>query len=100
MAGGDSYSDDYDESRLRRWALGMGRKERERIQNLANLPGDGVEIVNGHERRKPRPELDEIARERGVISIPEGKGKVRTSAGLMWLICIQQIRREPTFLYI
>ena len=55
----------------------MGKKERERIRGL---DGSGAVTVNGSGippsvRRKPREELDEIARERGVRLLEEGKSK-------------------------
>ncbi|KAI9511607.1 transcriptional regulator of RNA polII, SAGA, subunit-domain-containing protein [Russula earlei] len=50
-------------SRLKRWAVGIGRRERERIRNLKPVPLSS--------KRKPRLEVDEIANERGVQLLPE-----------------------------
>lgn len=69
----DDDMDSLRSSRLKRWAVGMGRKERERVQSLATV-NDGTESTDGSERRRPRKELDEIARERGVMLVPEGRG--------------------------
>ena len=53
-------------SRLKRWSIGVGRRERERIRNIQPL---ALSI-----ERKPRPDSDEIARERGVQLLPERGG--------------------------
>ena len=52
-------------SRLKKWTVGIGRAERERVKSLAETAS----------RRKvePRREVDEIVRERGVALVPEGK---------------------------
>ena len=50
----------------------MGKKERERIQSMV---GPEVSEEQAFKRRKPREDLDEIARERGVILINEGRGE-------------------------
>ncbi|KII87194.1 hypothetical protein PLICRDRAFT_112502 [Plicaturopsis crispa FD-325 SS-3] len=50
--------------RLKRWAVAVGRRERERIRALASAPP-------GMEHQRPRPDTDEIARERGVMLLPE-----------------------------
>jgi hypothetical protein len=48
-------------SRLKRWTVSMGKRERERLKNI---PATG-------ERPRPRPDADEVARERGLILLPE-----------------------------
>jgi hypothetical protein len=53
-------------SRLKRWAVGIGRRERDRIRNLKP-----VALTS---KRQPRPEVDEIANERGVGLLPERGG--------------------------
>ncbi|THH13453.1 hypothetical protein EW146_g6766 [Bondarzewia mesenterica] len=50
-------------ARLKRWIVGVGRRERERIRNF--------EPVALTYDKQPRPEEDEIARERGVQLLPE-----------------------------
>lgn len=52
-------------SRLKSWTIGMGKRERERVKALNEAAG-ALE-------RRPRPEADEIAAERGVRLIPEGE---------------------------
>jgi len=53
-------------SRLKRWAVGIGSRERDRIRNL--------KPVALSSKRKARPEVDEIANERGVQLFPERGG--------------------------
>ena len=53
-------------SRLKRWAIGLGRRERDRIRNL--------KPVALSTKRSPRPEVDEIANERGVRLLTERGG--------------------------
>jgi hypothetical protein len=53
-------------ARLKRWAVGIGRRERERIR--------GVKPAALSAKRKPRPEVDEIANERGVQLLHERGG--------------------------
>ena len=53
-------------SRLKRWAVGIGRRERDRIRSL--------KPVALSSKRKTRPEVDEIANERGVQLLPERGG--------------------------
>ncbi|KAI0285854.1 transcriptional regulator of RNA polII, SAGA, subunit-domain-containing protein [Russula aff. rugulosa BPL654] len=50
-------------SRLKRWAVGIGRRERDRIRNL--------KPVALSSKRVPRPEVDEISNERGVRLLSE-----------------------------
>jgi hypothetical protein len=54
--------------RLKRWVIGMGRKERERVKALETA-ASSVENCP-----KPRLDVNEIAADRGVQLIPEGKG--------------------------
>ncbi|PPQ88711.1 hypothetical protein CVT25_009475 [Psilocybe cyanescens] len=51
-------------SRIRKWALSVGKRERERIKTLQNAPPS-------IDPPRPRRELDEIASERGVELLPE-----------------------------
>jgi hypothetical protein len=53
-------------SRLKRWVVGIGRRERDRIRNLKPVALTA--------KRKPRPEVDDIANERGVQLLPERGG--------------------------
>ena len=53
-------------ARLKRWAVGLGRWERDRIRNLKPVALSA--------KRKPRPEVDEIANERGVQQLQERGG--------------------------
>ena len=57
--------------KLKRWIIGMGRKERERIRALEKSQLENGE--NGAIAPRLYP-LDEIAAERGVMLLPEGKG--------------------------
>lgn len=54
-------------ARLKRWALGLGKRERERVRNM-----QPVALSTKYE---PRPETDEIASERGVQLLKERGGK-------------------------
>jgi hypothetical protein len=54
-------------SRLKRWAVGIGRRERDRIRNL--------KPVALSSKRVPRPEVDEISNERGVRLLSERGGE-------------------------
>ena len=56
-------------TRLKRWALTMGRKERERLKTLQNLPP----VMDPP---RPRRDMDEIACERGVELLAERGGLV------------------------
>jgi len=57
-------------SRLKRWAVGINRRERDRIRNL--------KPVALSSKRVPRPEVDEIANERGVRLLAE-RGEIAGS---------------------
>ncbi|OCH93654.1 hypothetical protein OBBRIDRAFT_276982 [Obba rivulosa] len=50
-------------SRLKRWTVGLGRRERDRVR--------GLETYAATVPRKPQPFSDEIAAERGVQLMPE-----------------------------
>lgn len=54
-------------ARLKKWALGLGKRERERVRNM-----QPVALSTKYE---PRPETDEIASERGVQLLKERGGK-------------------------
>ena len=53
--------------RLKKWTVGLGRRERYRIRTL--------ETVALNEPHLPKPYTDEIAAERGVQLLPERGGK-------------------------
>lgn len=55
-------------SRLKRWVVSMGRRERDRLRNLQGV------IPAAMDGMKLRRERDEIARERGVVLLPERGG--------------------------
>ncbi|KAF5361764.1 hypothetical protein D9756_002516 [Leucocoprinus leucothites] len=77
-------------ARMKRWALAIGRKERERVRNLnATVPQQ--EIVS-----RPRKECDEIARERGVILLPE-RGD---PPGSRLAVNLHSVTRAPTIQHI
>jgi hypothetical protein len=59
-------------SRLKRWAVGIGRRERDRIRNLKPVALSTM--------RPPRPEVDEIADERGVRLLSERGGACVSSS--------------------
>jgi Transcriptional regulator of RNA polII, SAGA, subunit len=63
-------------SRLKRWAVGIGRRERDRIRNLKP-----VALTS---KRVPRPEVDEIANERGVRLLPERGGECFVNSPQEW----------------
>ena len=50
--------------RLKRWDVSIGRQERERIRKLQDL-----------EPSRPRPNIDEISSERGVVLLQERGGE-------------------------
>ena len=52
--------------RLKKWTVGLGRHERERIRTL--------EAVALNEVERPRPHMDEISAERGIKLLPEKGG--------------------------
>ncbi|KAL1697042.1 transcriptional regulator of RNA polII, SAGA, subunit-domain-containing protein [Schizophyllum commune] len=54
----------YRSARLKKWALGIGQQERARLRELPSLPP-------ALDPPRPRPDTDEIARERGVIRLLE-----------------------------
>ncbi len=54
-------------SRLKRWAVGIGRRERDRIRNLKPVALSSKPV--------PRPEVDDIANESGVRLLSERGGE-------------------------
>ncbi|KXN86636.1 hypothetical protein AN958_09940 [Leucoagaricus sp. SymC.cos] len=76
-------------TRIKRWALAMGRKERDRIRNLnTSLPQQDA--------LWPKKESDEIARERGVILLPE-RGD---PPGSRLAVNLHSVTRAPTIQHI
>lgn len=55
-------------NRLKRWTVSLGRRERDRVRNL---PSQSSPL----ERARPRKDMDEIARDRGVVLLPERGGE-------------------------
>lgn len=55
-------------SRLKRWTIGMGRRERDRLRSLESMALST--------ERKPRKGRDEIADERGVVLLNERGGMI------------------------
>lgn len=86
MVGGDDASTP---SRLKQWAVGVGKKERERVRAL--------EAVSQMAQVYPRADLNEIARERGVRLISEGRGK--KSVACLELV-LQVVFTDPPGTYI
>jgi len=70
-------------TRLKRWTLSMGRRERERLKSLQNTPSPV-------EPSRPRRDMDEIACERGVELLQERGGmyyfKIRICISLTCLL--------------
>ncbi|TDL23800.1 hypothetical protein BD410DRAFT_787080 [Rickenella mellea] len=75
-------------SRLKRWTVGMGRRERERIKALQSM-------TEGLEKRR-RQDTDEIAMERGVVLLPEG----RDPPGTYLPLNLASLTRAPTLQHI
>ncbi|KAI5124209.1 hypothetical protein M0805_005059 [Coniferiporia weirii] len=75
-------------TRLKMWVVGMGRKERERAKAL-EATARGAERHTG-------PEVDEIARERGVRLLPEG----RDPPGTYLPVHLASLTRAPTLQHI
>ena len=66
--------------RLKKWTVGLGRRERDRIRSL--------EAIAANEALHARPYTDEIAAERGVQLVPERGGKLR----LAYDPCVRRLR--------
>lgn len=64
-------------ARMKRWALTLGRKERERLKTMQNLP-------SGVDPPRPRKDMDEIACERGVELLTERGGLVFSVSFYIW----------------
>ncbi|EJD07386.1 uncharacterized protein FOMMEDRAFT_164367 [Fomitiporia mediterranea MF3/22] len=75
-------------TRLKMWAVGMGRRERERVKALDTGARAGV--------KRPRHELDEIVQERGVQLLPEGKDPPGTYSP----VNLASVTRAPTLSHI
>lgn len=60
-------------TRLKRWTVGLGKRERERLR--------GLEAVALSTERRPRRERDEIAAERGVVLLQERGGMSACNSG-------------------
>ena len=61
--------------RLKRWIIGMGRKDRDRLRAMVKVQlENGINGENGAAHIVPRLYNDEISSERGVVLLPEGKG--------------------------
>ena len=58
-------------TRLKRWTIGMGKRERDRLRSL-----DAVALSS---ERRPRKDLDEVAADRGVVLLPERGGALRSA---------------------
>ena len=66
-------------NRLKRWTVSLGRRERDRVRNLPSQS-------NSLERPRPRKDVDEIARDRGVVLLPERGGKLSATSAFHLLI--------------
>lgn len=71
--------------RLKKWVVGMGKRERERMKELEGVRGAKPEI-------RPIKARDEIARERGVRLLSEGKGTITMDLIILLLILIFLLR--------
>ncbi|KAJ8586000.1 hypothetical protein M405DRAFT_382907 [Rhizopogon salebrosus TDB-379] len=85
--GPDDRDDTLRSSRLKRWTVSMGRRERDRIRTLQNNPT---------ERPRPRKETDEIACDRGVVLLNE-RGE---TPGSRLPLHLASISRAPTLQHI
>ncbi|KAI0641949.1 transcriptional regulator of RNA polII, SAGA, subunit-domain-containing protein [Trametes meyenii] len=74
-------------NRLKKWAIGLGRRERDRIRAL--------EVAATNEPIVPRPYTDEIAAERGVILLQE-----RGEPGTRLPLHLASMTRAPTLQHI
>jgi hypothetical protein len=63
--------------RLKKWTVGLGKRERERVQALEAGFGPPLEW--------PQPKQDEIARERGVVRLSERGGTWLRQEFSRWL---------------
>lgn len=68
--GPDDNDDTLRSTRLKRWTVSLGKRERDRIRTLQSAPT---------ERPRPRKDTDEIARDRGVLLLGE-RGGTNTSS--------------------
>ncbi|KAI0792129.1 transcriptional regulator of RNA polII, SAGA, subunit-domain-containing protein [Abortiporus biennis] len=75
-------------NRLKKWAIGIGRTERERVR--------GLESMALSTAKRPRKDKDEIAAERGVITLPE-RGE---PAGSRLPLHLASVTRAPTLQHI
>ncbi|GJE90977.1 transcriptional regulator of RNA polII, SAGA, subunit-domain-containing protein [Phanerochaete sordida] len=75
-------------TRLKRWTIGMGKRERDRLRNL-----DAVALSS---ERRPRKDLDEVAADRGVVLLPE-RGE---PAGARPPLHLASVTRAPTLQHI
>ncbi|KAF9054349.1 transcriptional regulator of RNA polII, SAGA, subunit-domain-containing protein [Panaeolus papilionaceus] len=75
-------------SRIKRWGLSMGKRERERVKNLQSVP-PSAEL-------RPRKDIDEIACERGV----ELKGEREGTAGSRLPVHLHSSTRAPTLQHV
>jgi hypothetical protein len=83
----EDLNSDLRSERLKQWVVGVGKRERERIRGLHTL------ALSTESR--PRPETDEIARERGVQLLPERGGAflfIRLQISTSNLIYLQILR--------
>ena len=60
-------------NRLKRWTVSLGRRERDRVRNLSSQS-------SALERPRPRKDMDEIARDRGVVLLPERGGECNATS--------------------
>ncbi|KAF8636401.1 hypothetical protein AX17_003583 [Amanita inopinata Kibby_2008] len=76
-------------TRIKRWALLMGKRERDRILTLQNLQA----FI---EPPRPRAELDEIERERGVVLLSERGDLPGTRVGIQ----LHSMTHAPTIQHV
>jgi hypothetical protein len=75
-------------ARLKRWAVGIGRRERDRIRSLKPVALSA--------KRKPRMEVDEITNERGVQLLPERGGLFVSSPPKICTLYLPRTSRKST----
>ncbi|KAG2344048.1 hypothetical protein BDR05DRAFT_962334 [Suillus weaverae] len=85
--GPDDNDDTLRSSRLKRWTVSLGKRERDRIRTLQSAPT---------ERPRPRKDTDEIARDRGVLLL----GERGDTPGSRLPLHLASVSRAPTLQHI
>ncbi|KAG1751663.1 transcriptional regulator of RNA polII, SAGA, subunit-domain-containing protein [Suillus occidentalis] len=85
--GPDDNDDTLRSTRLKRWTVSLGKRERDRIRTLQSAPT---------ERPRPRKDTDEIARDRGVLLL----GERGDPPGSRLPLHLASVSRAPTLQHI